>query len=89
MNSNTNRTAATTANNEQPWRGVFFRGPQVAKTREGKNVSRWDVYVGDNEAQPKATVYQIFDFRKAEGLAQRMSHDRNLELINEATLAAA
>jgi hypothetical protein len=92
MNTNTATTAHnsdTNASVEKPWRGIFLRGPEIVKTSTGKEVPEWVVYQGDNEGQPAGRVYQIKDYMRAEKLAENMSHDRELELINEAVEAAA
>jgi len=73
--------------NPQPvraWRGVFFDGPEPEQNRDGDEIPVWFVYVGDKDAAPVGTVYKPHNFKSAEGLAKRMSHDRRLELINEA-----
>jgi hypothetical protein len=69
------------------WRGVFFDGPQSDRNHEGDEIPLWVVYVGDEEAEPTDTVYKFHDFKAAETLAKRMSADRRLELIHEASPA--
>jgi hypothetical protein len=66
------------------WRGVFFDGPQSDQNHDGDEIPAWFVYVGDEEAEPVATVYKFHDFTAAEELAKSMSHDRRLELVHEA-----
>jgi hypothetical protein len=88
MNTNT----ATSANNTtavRPWRGIFLRGPELVKTASGNEVSEWVVFQGDNEGKPAGRVYQLKDYMRAQKLAENMSHDRELELINEAAEVAA
>ena len=85
----TQRSQSTAATIEKPWRGIFFRGPQVAKTNTGSKVSTWSVYQGDDQGQPAGRIYEIKDFMRAHNLAQNMSNDRELELINEAVEDAA
>jgi hypothetical protein len=46
-----------------------------------------DIYVGDEEAEPVSTVYHVYNFARAQALAQRMAQDRRLELIHEAATA--
>jgi hypothetical protein len=70
-----------------PWRGVFFDGPQSDQDHEGDEIPAWFVYVGDEEAEPVGIVYKFNNFKPAEELAKRMSYDRRLELIHEATPA--
>ena len=69
------------------WRGIFFDGPQSDQNHDGDEIPVWVVYIGDEEAEPVNTVYKFHDFRAAEHLAKRMSHDRRLELIHEANPA--
>ena len=66
------------------WRGVFFDGPQSDQNHDGDEIPAWFVYVGDEEAEPVATVYKFHNFKPAEELAKRMSNDRRLDLIHEA-----
>jgi hypothetical protein len=70
-----------------PWRGVYFDGPQPDQDHEGEEVPVWVVYVGDEEAEPVSTVYHVYDFARAQALAQRIAQDRRLELIHEAATA--
>lgn len=69
-----------------PWRGVFFRGPDPVQDNrtEGNEIPTWLVFVGDDEGEPKGTLYRVFSYTRAAGLAKRMAADRNLELIDEA-----
>jgi hypothetical protein len=67
------------------WRGIFFEGPQPDQNRDGDEIPIWLVYVGNEEAEPVSTVYHCLKFKSAEGLARRMSRDRRLELISDAT----
>ena len=69
------------------WRGIFFDGPQSDQNRDGDEIPVWLVYVGDEEAEPTDTVYKLHSFQAAEQLAKRMSQDRRLELIHEASPA--
>ena len=91
-----NTSTATTAHNNnanstavKPWRGIFLRGPEYVKTNAGKEVAMWSVYQGDDKGNPAGRVYEIKDYTRAEKLAQVMSHDRELELINESAEIAA
>jgi hypothetical protein len=47
----------------------------------------WVVYVGDEEAEPVSTVYHVYNFARAQALAERIAQDRRLELIHEAATA--
>ena len=67
------------------WRGVFFDGPQSDQNQDGDEIPAWLVYVGDEHADPTGTVYKFHNFKAAEELAKRMSQDRRLELIHEAS----
>ena len=69
------------------WRGVFFNGPESDQNADGDEIPIWHVYVGNEEAEPQHTVYTVFSFDLAQDLAQRMSRDRNLELVQDATPA--
>ena len=69
------------------WRGVYFDGPQSDQNHDGDEIPVWFVYVGDAEAEPTDTVYACHNFQAAETLARRMSQDRRLELIHEASPA--
>ena len=53
----------------------------------GSQIPVWVVYVGDEEAEPVSTVYHVYNFARAQALAERMSRDRRLELIHDATTA--
>jgi hypothetical protein len=53
----------------------------------GSQIPVWFVYIGDDEAEPTDTVYKLHSFKAAEELARRMSRDRRLELIHEASPA--
>ncbi len=88
MNTNTNTNTTAAVSTQNAWRGIFLRGPQPVKTNDGREVSAWSVYQGDSEGKPAGRVYEIKDFARAEKLAQDMSSDRRLELINEATEVA-
>ena len=70
-----------------PWRGVFLDGPQPDQDHEGEEIPVWIVYVGDEDAEPVGTVYHVYNFARAQALAERMAKDRRLELIHEATPA--
>ena len=73
--------------NTGPWRAIFFDGPQADHNADGDEVPVWCVYVGDEEAEPVSTVYHVYDFARAQALAERIAQDRRLELIHEATTA--
>ena len=68
-----------------PWRGIFFDGPQSETNRDGDEIPVWQVYVGDEDAEAVETVYKCQTSARAEELAKRISHDRKLELVHEAT----
>ena len=70
-----------------PWRGVYFDGPQSDQDAEGEEIPVWIVYVGDEEAEPTGTVYHVYNFARAQALAERIAQDRRLELIHGATTA--
>ena len=73
--------------NTGPWRGVYLDGPQPDQDHEGEEIPVWIVYVGDEEAEPTGTVYHVYDFARAQALAERIAQDRRLELIHEAAAA--
>ena len=73
--------------NTGPWRGVYFDGPEPDRDREGEEIPVWQVYIGDEEAEPVGTIYHVYNFKRAQALAERMANDRRLELINEAATA--
>ena len=73
--------------NTGPWRGVYFDGPQPDQDAEGEEIPVWIVYVGDEEAEPTGTVYHVYNFARAQALAELIAQDRRLELIHEATTA--
>ncbi len=66
------------------WRGVFFDGPAAAQAPDGDEIPVWTVYIGNEEAEPRSTVYRCYAFDAAQDLAQRMAQDRNLELVQDA-----
>lgn len=70
----------------QPWRGVFFRGPEPVQDnrQEGNELPTWLVFVGNEDAEPRSKVYRVFSYTRAHSLAQSMATDRRLELIDEA-----
>ena len=65
----------------------FFDGPQADTNPDGDEIPVWLVYVGDEDAEPVATVYRCHNFQSAEQLARLMCRDRRLELIHEASPA--
>jgi len=56
--------------NTGPWRGVYFDGPQSDQDPEGEEIPVWIVYVGDEEAEPTGTVYHVYNFARAQALAE-------------------
>ncbi len=91
LNSLARQSEATAAQPAGPcgshWLGVFFDGPQPDQDHEGEEVPVWIVYVGTEDADPIGTVYHVYNFARAQALAERIAKDRNLELIHEATTA--
>ena len=79
--------AAPAFSNVGDYRAVFFDGPEPDRDREGEEVPVWSVYVGDEHADPVGKVYTVHNFKSAEQLAKRMSEDRRLDLIHEASPA--
>jgi hypothetical protein len=79
--------AAPAFSNVGDYRAVFFDGPEPDRDREGEEVPVWAVYVGDEHAEPTGKVYHVHNFKSAETLAKRMSEDRRLDLIHEASPA--
>ncbi len=79
-------TAASTLD-PQPTHAVFFDGPQPDQDHEGEEIPVWIVYVGTEDAEPIGTVYHVYNFARAQALAERIAKDRQLELIHEATTA--
>ncbi len=84
MNTNAATTSPRNTPVQHPWRGIFLRGPEPFKRNNGTEVPSWNVYQGDDQGRPAGRVYQVTQFERADKLAQRMAHDRCLELINEA-----
>ena len=70
-----------------PWRAVFCDGPQPTTNQHGDEIPCWQVYVGDEEAEPVAQLYTLHSWTAATALAHRMARDRRLELIMDATNA--
>jgi hypothetical protein len=70
----------------EPQRAIFFDGPFSKQDPKGERDEQpyWTVYVGFDFCNPVRTVYQVGSFKRAESLAQAMSHDRKLELVAEA-----
>jgi hypothetical protein len=70
----------------EPQRAIFFDGPFSKQDPKGERDESpyWTVYLGHDWGDPVRTVYQVNSFKRAESLAQAMSHDRKLELIHEA-----
>ena len=87
--STTGGTVSTTSTSTTPppWRGVFFFGPESVQNRDGDEIPVWHVFVGDDQGEPVGRVYRTYSYDKAETLANKMSHDRQLELIAEANQA--
>ncbi len=81
------RQSEATAAQPGPWLGVFFDGPQPDQDHEGEEIPVWIVYIGTEDAEPVGTVYHVYNFARAQALAQRIAKDRRLELIHEATTA--
>ena len=63
---------------------IFFHGPESGRNKEGDEIPVWAVYVGTETGEPLGTCYTIHAYHRAAKLANLMSHDRQLELINEA-----
>lgn len=63
---------------------VHFYGPEPYRDRDGDEHPEWTVYVGDANAEPIGTIYRVHNYGRATTLARRMSHDRELELIQDA-----
>ena len=82
--SSSETSAEQKAQASSAWRGIFLRGPQSTRNKDGDEVPVWNVYLGDDNGEPVRTVYGVYDFKKAQSLANVMSSDRKLELINEA-----
>ena len=87
LSVSTNASTTSTSTTPPPWRGVFFRGPESVQNRDGDEIPVWYVYVGDDQGEAVGRVYRTYEFAKAEALANKMSHDRKLELIAEANEA--
>lgn len=64
---------------------MFFDGPQSDVDSDGEEILMWVVYVGDDDAEPFGNVYHFHNFSAAESLAKKMSQDRGLELVHEAS----
>ena len=79
--------AAQEFSNTGAWRGVYFDGPQSDQNHDSDEIPVWLVYVGDEQAEPTDTVYKCHNFTSAQALAERMAHDRRLDLIHEANPA--
>jgi hypothetical protein len=79
--------SAATSTTPRPWRGVFFHGPEPKRNKDGDEIPYWSVYVGDADAEPVGKTYTVGTFDGAARLANLMSKDRSLELINEAEAA--
>lgn len=67
-------------------RAIFFDGPFPKADPKGERDESpfWTVYLGRDWGDPVRTVYEVGSFKRAEALAQAMSHDRKLELVAEA-----
>jgi hypothetical protein len=74
----------TTAAPAENWRGVFWEGPLSDQSHAGDEIPVWFVYIGDEDAEPIGQVHKLHDFKVAGELARQMSHDRRLELIQDA-----
>lgn len=68
-----------------PWRGIFFRGPNKTRANDKKEATNWSVFKGDDQGQPTGKTYYVTNFDRAARLAEVMSRDRNLEIIDEAS----
>ena len=62
LNNPPNPVAQKTAEqaNPGPWRGVFFDGPEPQQNAEGDEIPTWCLYVGDEEAEPTGTTYDLW-----------------------------
>ena len=67
-------------------RAIFFNGPFPKPDPKGERDESpyWAVYLGDQEAEPVAKVYEVHSFKRAQGLALAMATDRKLELVSDA-----
>jgi len=75
----------TSSRTERPWRGIFFRGPNKARANDKKEATNWSVFKGDDQGQPTGKTYYVTNFDRAARLAEIMSRDRGIDIIDEAS----
>jgi len=66
---------------------VLVDGPYPTVDREGEEIPEWTVCLGDEEGEVIGKVYRCLDLGTAKELGRKMSRDRRLELVDEATPA--
>jgi hypothetical protein len=69
----------------RPFGEVWFTGPEPVKNKDGDEVPCWHVCARDVQGLIMSKVYGVYDYAKAQALAQHMATDRNCVLISEAT----
>ena len=66
---------------------VHFEGPEPDQDSQGEEVPIWFVFAAADTGDPTSRIYRCSTYSAGWGLAQRMAHDRRLQLINEAQQA--
>lgn len=66
---------------------VFVDGPEAFASRftDYEEIPIWTVCVTDDYGDPVGKVYECRSYDRAVSLGEKMSRDRGLELVNEAS----
>jgi hypothetical protein len=72
---------------EVPKMYVFFDGPFADNTKSDVEVPYWTVYVATDIDSPTNKLYTIYNFAKAQALANNIARDRKIEIYSSAVTA--
>ena len=85
----TKQTLAPTQQRPAKIRRVHCVGPSVEQNRKGEEIPIWRTFLGDSVGDAVGRIYVCLSHETATGLANAMSHDRKLPLVNQAQPAAS
>jgi hypothetical protein len=74
------------------YRAVYFDGPQPDLDQDGDGGQCgthpvWEVYIGDDEAEPVSHLQHFRSFQIAEDVARHLASTKRLDLIHDASPA--
>ena len=85
----TKQTPAPTQQRPAKIRRIYCAGPSVEQNRKGEEIPIWRTFLGDSVGDAVGRIYVCLSHETATGLANAMSHDRKLPLVNQAPPAAS